>query len=72
MGRLLSGRRQGACKALVWTAAAGRYHCGLLAEPRRWLPWLPAALTRRLAQRWIAAGQGCDCDYAATPAPSTR
>ena len=57
-GIWVSGRRQGRCRALAWDGA--RYRCGLLAQPRRFVRWLPAAWTRRLAARWIAAGQGCD------------
>jgi hypothetical protein len=34
----------------------------VLVAPRRWLPWLPATLARRLAWRWIAAARGCDAD----------
>ena len=60
LGMLLSRRRHGACTALRWSEADARYHCGVLAEPRRWLPWLPAAWGRALARRWIAAGIGCD------------
>ncbi len=60
LGMLLSRRRQGRCRALQWQAGDGRYVCGVLAEPGRWLPWLPAALARRLAARWIAAARGCD------------
>ena len=59
---LLSRKRQGACHALLWDATAARYHCGVVAQPQRWLPWLPAALARRLALRWIAAARGCDSD----------
>jgi hypothetical protein len=66
-GQVLSRRRHGACRALVWHEADARYRCGLLEEPARWLPWLPAALTLRLARRWIAAGAGCDSDYEAAP-----
>jgi len=68
VGQWLSRRRHGACRALAWHDGDARYRCGLLAEPARWLPWLPQALTRRLARRWIAAGDGCDSDYEATPA----
>ena len=31
VGVLVSRRLKGACKALVWSEQAGRYHCGLLA-----------------------------------------
>ena len=65
LGMLLSRKRQGACHALVWDEPAARYHCGVVAQPRRWLPWLPAALARRLALRWIAAAHGCDADLEA-------
>lgn len=67
LGRLLSSRRQGRCRALSWSDA-GLYRCGVLDQPRRWLPWLPARLARALARRWIAAGQGCDCSFEAEPA----
>ena len=60
LGMWLSRRRQGACKALDWSETDGRYRCGVLADSRRWLPWLPAAWGRALARRWIAAGIGCD------------
>ncbi len=78
LGRLLSRRRQGACRALHWDAAQSRYCCGALSQPRAALriawpgapSWLVPALVfclRRLAPRWIAAGQGCDCHL--EPAP---
>lgn len=60
LGMLLSRRRHGRCRALRWQADDGRYVCGVLARPRHWLPWLPTALARRLAARWIAAARGCD------------
>ncbi len=63
VGQLLSRRRHGACVALQWQADDQRYRCGVVAEPRRWLPWLPATWGRALALRWIAAAQGCDSDY---------
>ncbi len=62
LGMLLSRRWQGACHALQWDDNAARYQCGAVAQPQRWLPWLPAALGRRLALRWIAASHGCDSD----------
>ncbi|MDP4299662.1 hypothetical protein [Leptothrix discophora] len=65
VGALLSLRRHGACDALRWSDAAGRYHCGLLSQPADVLPRalrpLSGWLSRR-AHRWIAAGIGCDCD----------
>lgn len=60
VGILVSRRLRGACAALRWDESARRYRCGVVEEPRRWLPVLPAAWARRLALRWIAAGQGCD------------
>jgi hypothetical protein len=60
LGMLLSRRRTGPCRALTWDSQ--RYRCGVLTEPRRHLPWLPAGLARRLAWRWIAAAQGCDAE----------
>ncbi len=68
LGRILSRRRYGACAALRWEG--GRYSCGALtapaevlhaAWPSRWLRPFVLPLLRRLARRWIAAGQGCDC-----------
>jgi hypothetical protein len=62
LGMGLSRRRHGACAALQWNEGAARYDCGVVAAPAVWLPWLPAALARRLARRWIAAARGCDSD----------
>jgi hypothetical protein len=62
---LLSRRRRGACRALEWSDAEGRYRCGAVTAPRRYLPWLPAAWARRLALRWIASATGCDAGLAA-------
>lgn len=63
LGQWLSRRRRGACVALEWHGDEGRYRCGALAAPRRWLPALPVAWSRALVQRWIAAGQGCDAHF---------
>jgi hypothetical protein len=68
LGMWLSRRRRGACAALQWSDAERRYLCGAIAQPRRWLPWLPATLGRWLARRWIAAARGCDCDLQPAPA----
>ena len=62
MGMLLSRRRRGACKALQWDPDGRRYLCGVVVQPKRWLPWLPAAWGAWLARRWIAAASGCDAD----------
>ena len=67
LGVLVTRRRRGACRALVWND--GSYRCGLLSAPRRFVPWLPAAWVRRLAARWIAAGTGCDCTLETAEAP---
>ena len=70
LGVLLSWRRQGACVALLWSAPQGRYLCGAVEDPRRWLAWLPAGLRsalKRLVLRWIAASAGCDCDIELVP-----
>ena len=48
--------------ALSWHEQDQRYLCGALAEPARWLPWLPARAAGALARRWIAAAKGCDSD----------
>ena len=65
LGIMLSRRHRGACAMLRWDATTARYRCGALpaqpagaGPPRRML----AAGLRSLVARWIAAGQGCDCD----------
>ncbi len=55
-------KRCGPCPALEWSAEEGRYACGLLIRPGRYLP-LPAGMhsrARRFFARSIAAGKGCD------------
>jgi hypothetical protein len=64
---LLSRRRSGACRALIWHSPESRYLCGALAEPWRWLPWLPRRLASALVRRWIRASVACDADLSATP-----
>lgn len=56
IGMLASLRRRGACAALEWHEADARYRCGVVLHA-------PGPL-RRLALRWIAAAEGCDCDHA--------
>lgn len=62
LGIWLSGRRTGPCRALGWDDAQSRYLCGALAQPSRWLPWLPERLAARLVSRWIASAKGCDAE----------
>lgn len=65
LGVVISRRRRGACSALRWSEAAGCYRCGVLVEPRAYLPrglgWC-GPLLAHLARRWIAAGTGCDAE----------
>ncbi len=73
LGQLLSRRRTGACAALQWDERQALYRCGAMVQPRevlhaslprglRWLLPVLRPLLLRLAARWIAAGQGCDCN----------
>ena len=73
LGVLLSGRRSGACSALRWQPDSRQYRCGAITSAQEVLrDRLPlfvhggvpplAALLARAAQRWVAAGVGCDCD----------
>jgi hypothetical protein len=70
LGQGLSRRRHGACDALVWQGGEKRYVCGVLDDPRHWLPLLPSGAARWLARRWIAAGTGCDCSLQTQTSPS--
>jgi hypothetical protein len=85
LGSVLSRRRSGACAAVHWDAALARYRCGALTQKGavlraalppggRWLAPGLACLLRRFAARWIAAGQGCDCELVVDgggPAPQS-
>jgi hypothetical protein len=73
LGVLLSGYRQGACRALRWQEDGSQYRCGAITAPREVLQerlphlWHPitavmAGGLERMAGRWVAAGSGCDCD----------
>ncbi len=78
LGVLLSRKRTGACKALVWNDVHKRYWCGALTRwgsnqlvhpLRRPLQWLFG----RWVRRWIAEGQGCDATLeVASPTQNTR
>lgn len=61
LSRGLLGHRMGKCSALTWQE--NRYVCGLVVAPTGVARWLP----RRLVLRWIAAGQGCDCNVEVEP-----
>ncbi len=72
VGVIVSRRRHGACKALVWSQPDRRYFCGLLVGPGGeagilgsqgawWRRWARAAWLR-WARRMISAGSGCDAD----------
>ena len=70
LGMLVSRRRTGACVALRWSAADGRYLCGMVADPGAVTGWnRPWAVRwqQALARRWIAAGVGCDARLQALP-----
>jgi hypothetical protein len=69
VGRVVFFRKRGPCPALRWESGQTCYVCGLVREPGSHLRWLPAACrgaATRLVARAIAAGQGCDCDAAAS------
>lgn len=63
LGMVLFRRRKGPCPALEWRD--GRYVCGVLDAPDRFVPLLPRRWAARLVARWIAAGRGCDCRHQA-------
>lgn len=73
IGALLTGSLGGACAALTFSDDTGRYDCGLVIDPARWLPrtlrWA-APWASRIALRFIAAGRGCDSDVEARTAAS--
>ncbi|MGC4059900.1 MAG: hypothetical protein QM749_03210 [Aquabacterium sp.] len=77
VGVLVSRRLKGACKALVWSDEAGRYHCGLLMAVSVDGPIAAQGRLRRvfrpLWQRWvrrmISAGSGCDASIEVESAP---
>ena len=65
LGQIVSRRRRSVCAALVWNETQHHYRCGMVEDPRARLRWMPAWMmpaVKRLALRWIASAQGCDCD----------
>lgn len=65
VGILVSRRLRGACKALLWSQDAGRYRCGMVIAPGRFMPLTGprmAAWVSRLARRMISADMACDAD----------
>jgi hypothetical protein len=71
VGIFLTGRRRGACAALLWDQTQAQYRCGALVSTRtvllhalpHWARSLEPILTpilRRMGPRWIAADKGCD------------
>lgn len=72
LGVLVSRRRAGACLALRWSDADGRYLCGMVVDPGGVTGWTHPWAVRwlgQLARRWIAAGAGCDADVLAHQPP---
>src|ERR1700712_782013 len=70
IGVLVTGRRTGACAALLWNEDGALYRCGMVSDPLTVMPRLPrvlAPLVRRLARRWISAASGCDSNLVVEP-----
>lgn len=64
VGVFVLWQRRGPCRALSWLDTEQRYVCGMVRQPRQFLPWLPRRLeaaARACFLRSIAAGAGCDC-----------
>ena len=59
LARLRYLRSKGPCPALRWMEGERRYVCGMLVDAR-------APLLRACVRRYIAAGQGCDCNIDVT------
>jgi hypothetical protein len=68
VGAVMSLKRTGTCVALEWNDIQSRYQCGLLNKADR-----SNVAARRMVERWIAAGQGCDADFETEhPVPGSR
>ncbi len=63
VAHLLLWQFSGACRALQWEEAEQRYQCGMVIEPKKYLPQLPEWLSP-LISKWsatrIAMDIGCD------------
>ncbi|MBT9504149.1 MAG: hypothetical protein IV092_23090 [Burkholderiaceae bacterium] len=74
VGMLVSRRRRGTCRALLWSDEQARYLCGMVIAPQQFLPWL-APLLQPLAVRWarrlISAGKGCDAELQIQQPPAS-
>jgi len=69
LGVLISRSRIGPCKALVWADGQQQYRCGALNSASPSTSLIAGGFVRlrnRVVGRWIAAGNGCDCDLDAT------
>jgi len=63
LGVVVSRRRQGRCRALVWDPAQALYRCAMVSAPATLLRWLPrwsVPLVARWSRRWISSASGCD------------
>jgi hypothetical protein len=70
LGVLLSRSRIGPCKALVWADGQQQYRCGAIDSGSPSTGHIAGGfvwLRNRVVGRWIAAGNGCDCDLDAKP-----
>ncbi|CAG7857722.1 hypothetical protein MCAMS1_02654 [biofilm metagenome] len=63
VAHLLLWQFRGACKAWQWQKDKRRYQCGMVVEPKKYLRFLPEALTSFIS-KWcavrIALDIGCD------------
>lgn len=65
LGMLVSRRRRGSCAALMWIEEGGRYQCGMIKAPGRFVPLTGARMAgwvARVARHLISSGKGCDAD----------
>jgi len=67
LGMLVSRRRTGACVALRWSAADGRYLCGMVADPGAVTGFTLETAVALARMRWKAALAGALGDLADSP-----